>query len=105
MKTAERSQAGRTVLITGATGGIGGALAELYAEPGTTLILQGRNASRLGQLAALCEARGARVIARELDVRDREELTAWLREISRQRIVDLAIVSAGVNTNIGPERA
>ena len=36
----------QTVLITGATGGIGGALAEAYAEPGNTLILQGRNADR-----------------------------------------------------------
>jgi len=105
MKSATGSPAAKTVLITGATGGIGGALAEVYAEPGTTLILQGRNAARLAQLAALCEASGARVIARELDVRNREELTAWLREISRQHVVDLAIASAGVNTNIGPERA
>ncbi|MDH3436652.1 MAG: SDR family NAD(P)-dependent oxidoreductase [Betaproteobacteria bacterium] len=105
METAARPPAGMTVLITGATGGIGGALAEVYAGPASTLILQGRNAARLAQLAALCAAKGARVITRELDVRDRRELTAWLREMSRQEAVDLAIVSAGVNTHIGPERA
>ena len=95
----------RTVLITGATGGIGGALAEAYAEPGNTLILQGRNAARLAELAAMCEARGARVLTRVLDVRNREELSAWLREIAHQETLDLVIVNAGVNTNIGPDGA
>ena len=73
----------QTVLITGATGGIGGALAEVYAEPGNTLILQGRNAARLKELATTCETLGARVITRVLDVRKREELSEWLRETSR----------------------
>lgn len=95
----------RTVLITGATGGIGGALVESYAEPGNTLILQGRNAPRLAEQAALCEARGARVITRTLDVRDRVALSTWLREVCAQENVDLLIVNAGVNTNIGPDGA
>jgi short-subunit dehydrogenase len=100
-----QTHAGITVLITGATGGIGSALAEVYARPGNTLILQGRDAARLAQLGALCEATGARVVTRQLDVRDRRALTAWLRETSAREAVDLAIVCAGVNTNIGPERA
>lgn len=95
----------RTILITGATGGIGGALAEAYAVPGNTLILQGRNAARLAELTALCEGRGARVLTHVLDVRDREALSAWLREIARQEMLDLVIVNAGVNTNIGPDGA
>jgi short-subunit dehydrogenase len=93
----------RTVLITGATGSIGGALAEVYAEPGNTLILQGRNSVRLAELAALCGAREARVLTCALDVRNRDELSRWLDEICRQERVDLVIVNAGVNTNIGPE--
>lgn len=95
----------KTVLITGATGGIGGALAEVYAEAGNTLILQGRNVARLAELAALCEARGARVLIRELDVRNRDELSGWVHEISQQEQVDLVIVNAGVNINIGPDGA
>ena len=94
-----------TVLITGATGAIGSALAAVYAGPESTLILQGRNADRMRQLVKLCEAKGARVVSRELDVRNRAELMDWLRDISRDGAVDLAIVSAGVNTNIGPGRA
>lgn len=95
----------RTVLITGSTGGIGGALVESYAEPGNTLILQGRNAPRLAEQAALCTARGARVITQVLDVRDRVALSAWLREVCARETVDLLIVNAGVNTNIGPDNA
>ena len=91
----------QTVLITGATGGIGGALVDVYAEAGNTLILQGRNAARLADLAAQCEARGARVLTRVLDVRNRDELSAWLREVCDQEAVNLVIVNAGVNTNIG----
>ena len=94
-----------TVLITGATGAIGSALAKVYASPGSALILQGRNAESLARLEALCTEKGARVITQALDVRDRRALMAWVREISGQETVDLAIVCAGVNGNIGPDRA
>lgn len=95
----------RTVLITGATGGIGGALAVVYAEAGGTLILQGRNAARLAELAAACESRGARVLTRSLDLRDRPALADWLAALAAQEQLDLVIVNAGVNTNIGPQGA
>lgn len=92
-----------TVLITGATGGIGSALAEAYAEPGNTLILQGRNSQRLAELAALCVAKGAQVSTKELDVRQREALSTWLQSLSQQHSLDLVIVNAGVNTHVGSD--
>lgn len=95
----------RTILITGASGAIGGALAQEYAEPESTLILQGRNAARLAAVATACEAKGARVLTRELDLRDRAELAEWLRGVCNAEAVDLLIVNAGVNTNIGPDGA
>jgi len=101
----KRSTVPRTILITGATGGIGGALAEVYAEPGNTLILQGRNSVRLAELKSICEAQGAKVITRILDVRDSEELFTWLTEICKQEPVDLVFVNAGVNINIGSDGA
>ena len=102
MSAATRPQ---TVLITGATGGIGGALALLYAEAGRTLILQGRNAARLAELAAACQARGARVLIQVLDLRERRALAHWLNKLCGSEQLDLVIVNAGVNTNIGPDRA
>ena len=93
----------KTVLITGATGGIGGALAQVYALPGNTLILQGRNVARLAELASQCETKGARVITKVVDVRDRIAFPNWLTAISQQETLDLVIVNAGVNTNIGAD--
>jgi short-subunit dehydrogenase len=94
-----------SVLITGASGGIGGALAAVYAEAGRTLVLQGRNARRLAELAALCEARGARVLTQVLDLRDREALAAWLCVLCAQEPLDLLIVNAGLNTHVGSDGA
>jgi short-subunit dehydrogenase len=99
------SQAPTSVLITGATGGIGGALAMEYAAAGTTLVLQGRNGPRLRELATLCEARGARVRTQVLDLRDRQALREWLLALAEQESLDLVIVNAGLNTNIGPQGA
>ncbi len=101
-----RQATAQTVLITGATGGIGAALAEVYAEPGNVLILQGRNVDRLTELAEMCRARGClRVVTQVLDVRNRHELSAWLHDMAQQEKLDLVIVNAGVNRNIGPEGA
>jgi len=93
------------VLITGATGGIGGALAIEYARAGTsTLILQGRNRARLDELAEVCGALGARVVQHELDVRDHDALMRWLAGIGAAEAPDLVVANAGVNINTGPEQ-
>jgi NADP-dependent 3-hydroxy acid dehydrogenase YdfG len=62
---------GRRILITGATGAIGSALAGLYAAEGATLFLHGRNVDLLESLAASCRTAGAEVFAHACDVRDR----------------------------------
>lgn len=94
----------RCVLITGATGGIGGALAQEYAQAGTaTLILQGRNTQRLHELAGLCSAQGARVVTAAFDVRDHQALMDWLARMGREEAPDLVIANAGVNINTGPD--
>lgn len=87
------------VLITGATSAIGFALAEVYAKPGVTLYLHGRNETRLSEVAAACTAKGAEVRTQRLDVRDFAGLRAWLGGIGP---LDLVIVNAGMNTHIGP---
>jgi short-subunit dehydrogenase len=89
------------VLITGAAGGIGAALAREYAAPGRTLVLHGREATRLAALAAECEARGARVQTLVLDLLDGAAAVQALLELSARQLVDLAIVNAGVMSVIG----
>lgn len=92
-----------SILITGATGGIGSALAELYAAPGTTLILLGRSEPGLAGVASRCREKGSRVDTHRLDLRDRAALSRLLGEICTAERVDLAIVNAGINTNIGTD--
>ena len=64
----------RAILITGASSGIGRALALAYAAPGLHLTLLGRNEQRLADVAAAAEANGATVTAIPVDVRDREAM-------------------------------
>jgi short-subunit dehydrogenase len=90
-----------TVLITGATGGIGSALARRYATAGRTLILHGRDATRLAALGRECEERGARVISTSFDLRDGAAAVAVLKQLSSTHRIDLAIVNAGVSSMIG----
>jgi short-subunit dehydrogenase len=89
------------VLITGATGAIGSALALEYADSGRRLTLHGRRADKLDQLAGECRARGACVHVRALDLRDRQALRLWLAELCGDSVPDLVIANAGLNANIG----
>ncbi|HEX9139504.1 MAG TPA: SDR family NAD(P)-dependent oxidoreductase [Steroidobacteraceae bacterium] len=90
-----------TILITGATGGIGAALARCYAGPDRTLILHGRDSARLDALSRECESLGARVIGVVHDLRDCAGAVGVFREASRAHRIDLAIVNAGVAHSIG----
>ena len=90
-----------TVLITGATGGIGAALARSYAQQGRTLILHGRDQARLKSVSRECEIRGAQVHGVVFDWRDAAAGIATLRSLSSQHAIDLTIVNAGVSHAIG----
>lgn len=91
-----------TILITGASSAIGGALAIEYAAPGVRLLLHGRDAGRLKEVAAVCQARGAKVATTLLDVRDFTALRAWVTGLEP---LDLVVINAGMNTHIGPNGA
>jgi short-subunit dehydrogenase len=91
-----------TVLITGATGAIGAALARAYAAPGRALVLHGRNEARLQEVARECERRGAVVETKALDLREPTALTAWVDSVASRRAVDLAIVNAGAINVLRP---
>ena len=61
----------RAILITGASSGIGEALAKAYAGPGIALALTGRDGVRLEASASACRSRGATVLAETVDAADR----------------------------------
>jgi short-subunit dehydrogenase len=86
----------KTIVITGASSGIGEALALRYAAAGTKLGLTGRSEVRLARVAERCRERGSEVSAAVLDVRARQEMEAWLEEFDAGSAVDLLIANAGI---------
>lgn len=93
-----------SILITGASSGLGAALAEAYAAPGVRLALGGRDAARLEATAARCRAAGAEVEVAAIDVVDREATAAWIEASDRRRPLDLVIANAGVSGGTGSGR-
>ena len=91
----------QTILITGASGGIGGALALEYAQVGTMLILHGRNEARLRELREQCQGKGAVVEIAYFDARDHVALRRWLVGKSDAHPLDLVFANAGLNVNMG----
>jgi short-subunit dehydrogenase len=91
----------RTILITGASGSIGSALARAYASPGMTLVIHGRNEQALSVVAADCESAGAKVVMGVFDITDTPQLQAWVQDIDFLYPIDLAIVNQGMNIHIG----
>jgi short-subunit dehydrogenase len=91
----------RAVIITGASSGLGAALAEAYAGPGAILGLLGRNRQRLGVSADACEAKGAMVRVGAIDVADAPAMASWLTQFDRDHPVDLVVANAG--TSAGPD--
>lgn len=88
--------AGKTALITGASSGIGRAIALLFAEQGAKLIITGRDADRLVETESQALARGADVMTQTGDICD-ERMHAALIEAAADRFggLDIAVNNAG----------
>lgn len=86
----------RSIVITGASSGIGESLALAYAVPGIDLALTGRDEARLAAVAERCRAAGARVTASRVDAADRSAMAAWLAQIDGAAPIDLMIANAGI---------
>jgi short-subunit dehydrogenase len=91
----------RKILITGASSGIGEALARHYAAPEVTLALTGRNAERLENVAELCRAAGAVVHTGIIDVCDMEAMRGWILARDAEQNLDLVIANAGISGGTG----
>ena len=88
----------RSALITGASSGIGRALAEACAAPGVILHLSGRHVARLAETEAACRSRGAEVVSNVLDVTDAGAMADW---IAGAGPLDLVVANAGISAGTG----
>jgi NAD(P)-dependent dehydrogenase (short-subunit alcohol dehydrogenase family) len=88
---------GRTALITGASRGIGRAIALRYAEEGADLFLTATSAAALEETKSLAEAQGTRVVLHCADVSQRAAVQsmvdAALRAVGG---IDILVNNAGV---------
>lgn len=92
-----------TILISGASSGIGAALAHVYAEPGNCLILWGRDAARLEATAAAVRSRGATAQTASFDLNDLAALLNALSDAEQNASVDIAIFNAGLGGSLSPD--
>ena len=86
----------KTIVITGASSGIGKALAEIYAAPDVTLALLARDPARLNGVAESCRRSGAQVTELALDIRECEPMAQWLQNFDQDHTIDLLIANAGI---------
>ncbi len=91
----------RRILISGASSGLGAALAEAYAAPDISLVLWGRDPMRLEAVAHRCHARGARAEAARVDVTDREATARHALAADDAAALDLVIANAGISGGTG----
>jgi len=89
--------AGRVVLITGGTRGIGLASARLLAEDGASVVVSGRDAGRLEAVTRELEAAGKAILGVAADVAKREDADR-LVEAARERFgrIDVLVNNAGM---------
>ncbi|KAK8798856.1 hypothetical protein WA158_007940 [Blastocystis sp. Blastoise] len=86
-----------TVLITGATSGIGEGLARKYSKNCSKLILIGRNNEKLSSLKSELSSEQCSVCVHSVDITDKEKMRSI---ISQYKDIDLVIANAGISSTL-----
>ncbi len=86
----------RVIAVTGASKGLGAALAVSFARAGRRLYLCARSASDLAEVAERCRASGSEVDLAVFDVGDAGSVASWVDRIDTAAPIDLMIVNAGI---------
>lgn len=97
-----KAQLPNRILITGASSGLGAALARHYAAPGRTLLLWGRDRQRLEAVATNCREAGAQVAVRSLDLSGSAAAIAAVEQEDDAGAIDLALLVAGMGDTRAP---
>ena len=94
----------KTIIITGATSGIGLGCARKFAENGDRIILNGRNIEKLETIRQELEAKGTEVLVLAFDVRDREASKKAIEDLPAEwQQIDVLVNNAGLALGLEPE--
>lgn len=89
---------GKTAVVTGASSGIGRAIAVAIAEQGATVIISGRDAEALEEVRVTIEGTGANAHVEAIDVRDSENVRGLVqRALDETGRLDIFVNNAGVS--------
>ena len=91
------------IVITGATGAIGSALAKAYAVDGHSLVLQGRRSDLLKPLCDECQLLGGKATFHAFDLTDIDQTRSWCEMLLADGVPDLVFANAGMNINTGQQ--
>lgn len=87
----------KTILITGATQGLGLATAQALAEQGHTLIVHGRDAAKISRVATGLRSTGAEITTEVADLSDLSQVAAMAESVATDHPqIDVLINNAGV---------
>jgi 3-oxoacyl-[acyl-carrier protein] reductase len=89
--------AGKRVIVTGASRGIGAAVAKAFAREGARIAICARNAEAIEATASEAELLGAQsVVASSIDVRDTQQVRTWIEDIATSwGGIDVLVNNAG----------
>jgi NAD(P)-dependent dehydrogenase (short-subunit alcohol dehydrogenase family) len=88
-----------TAAVIGAGDFIGSAIAKRFAREGYTVVAGRRTAEKLEPLKKAIEAEGGSCIARALDARKEEDITAFLNEADAHAPLEVCVFNPGANVN------
>ena len=90
---------GKTVVVTGASSGLGVAIAQACAEAGGDLVLAARRAEKLTATADLVEAAGGKALTVPTDISDPQQVQDMIdAAMAHYGHIDVLVNNAGVNS-------
>lgn len=91
------SFAGKVVIITGASSGIGAQIARDFAKSGAFVVLVGRNIENLQKISNECEAGDDKILVVQADVTNQDDVNKIIAEtIAKFNQIDVLINNAGI---------
>ena len=93
----ENVLSGKTAIVTGASRGIGAAIAQRLCETGANVVLCSRSADAVGEIANTLEDKGHSVHAMAADISQKADVEALIEETTAQfSQIDILVNNAGI---------